>query len=196
MTQSSQDQLVYVVDDDPDFGGSVARMLRRSGYAAEPFLDPRQLLDAYGAAPPSCVVTDIMMGEIDGFAFADKLRGIDPAVAIVFMTAWPTTSNAVDSIRQYGGLDYLEKPIDEKRLLSAVSEGVAWSVRRRAQLARTARLTPREWDVFALVVKGLSTKAIAAELDLSPRTIDDHRTQISLKTGATNLAQLIALAEG
>jgi FixJ family two-component response regulator len=196
MNDPSPNPLVYVVDDDPDFGGSVARMLRRSGFAAEPFISPEQLLGAYGAGPPSCIVTDIMMGEMDGFAFADRLREIDPSVAIIFMTAWPTTANAVDSIRRYGGLDYLEKPIDDQRLLNAVREGVTWNSKRRAQLARTARLTPRERDVFALVVKGLSTKAIAAELELSPRTIDDHRNQISLKTGASNLAQLIALADG
>ena len=196
MTNANALPLIYVVDDDPDFGGSVARMLRRSGFAAEPFISPEQLLGAYADAPASCIVTDVMMGELDGFAFADCLRLIDPAVAIIFMTAWPTTANAVDSIRHFGGLDYLEKPIDDQRLLNAVHEGVGWNAKRRYQLAQTARLTPRERDVFALVVKGLSTKAIASELRLSPRTIDDHRTQISLKTGATNLAQLIALADG
>lgn len=196
MIDPHQKPLIYVVDDDPDFGGSVARMLRRAGFAAEPFVCPAQLLEAYPEAPAACIVTDVMMGELDGFNFADRLREIDPATAIIFMTAWPTTANAVDSIRRYGGLDYLEKPIDDQRLLNAVQEGVAWSAKRRRQLTQTSRLTPRERDVFALVVKGLSTKAIAMELGLSPRTIDDHRTQISIKTGAANLAQLIALADG
>lgn len=196
MNDQTQAGLIYVVDDDPDFGASVARMLRRSGFAAEPFVCPAQLLKAYHEAPAACVVTDVMMGEIDGFEFADRLRALDPAASIIFMTAWPTTANAVDSIRHHGGLDYLEKPVDDRRLLDAVQEGVMWSSKRRRQLGQIARLTSRERDVFALVVRGLSTKAIAKELGLSPRTIDDHRTQISLKTGATNLAELIALAEG
>ncbi len=187
--------LLYVVDDDHDLAASLARLLGRHGYAAEPFGDPQQLLLAYDAAPAACVVTDVMMGELDGFGFADQLRAIDPGTAIIFMTAWPTTANAVDSIRHYGGLDYLEKPIDQDRLLAAVAEGVAWSGRRRTQLARTARLSPRERDVFALLVKGLSSKAIAAELGLSPKTIEDHRAQIAAKTGASGLAQLIAIAD-
>ena len=195
MCEPDEKPLIYVVDDDPDFGASVARMLRRAGFAAEPFICPAQLLEAYAEAPASCIVTDVMMGELDGFNFADRLRAIDPATSLIFMTAWPTTANAVDSIRRHGGLDYLEKPIDDKRLLQAVREGVEWSAKRRSHLARTARLTPRERDVFALVVKGLSTKAIALELGLSPRTIDDYRTQIAVKTGAVNLAQLIALAD-
>jgi FixJ family two-component response regulator len=194
MPDVSTRPIVYVVDDDPDLGASLARLLNRSGYAAEPFGDPAPLLGAYTAAPADCVLTDVMMGEIDGFAFADKLRDIDAATSIIFMTAWPTVSSAVDAVRRYGGLDYLEKPVEELRLLAAVREGVAWSQRRRAQLKRTARLTPREQDVFALLVRGLSSKAIAAELKLSPKTIDDHRAQIAAKTGTSGLAQLIELA--
>lgn len=196
MTDQSTRAVVYIVDDDADLGASLARLLKRAGFAAEPFLDPGELLDAYAAAPADCIVTDVMMGEIDGFAFADRLRAMDRAAAIVFMTAWPTTSSAVDSIRQYGGIDYLEKPVDEVRFVTAVAEGVEWSGKRRARLARTARLTPRERDVFALLVRGLSNKAIAAELNLSPKTVEDHRANISAKTGTNGLAQLISLADG
>jgi FixJ family two-component response regulator len=186
---------IYVVDDDRDLGASVARLLARHGHAAEPFLDPQLLLGVYCAAPAQCVVTDVMMGDMDGFAFADRLRAIDPAVAIIFMTAWPTTANAVDSVRHYGGLDYLEKPIDEDRLLAAVAEGVAWSRRTRAANERTASLTRRERQVFDLLVQGHSNKAVAAALDLSPKTVEAHRAAIVLKTGANGLAQLIALVQ-
>ncbi|WP_336968416.1 response regulator transcription factor [Sphingobium aromaticiconvertens] len=185
---------VYVVDDDRDLGGSVARLLIRNGYAAEPFLDPALLLDVYTQAPAHCVITDVMMGDLDGFGFADQLRVLDTGVAIIFMTAWPTTANAVDSVRHYGGLDYLEKPLDEARLLAAVAEGVAWSLERRHQQSRTAALTPRERQVFDLLVQGYSTKMMAGALTLSPKTIEDHRAAIMAKTGANGLAQLIALA--
>ncbi|WP_010218180.1 response regulator transcription factor [Sphingomonas sp. PAMC 26621] len=186
---------VYVVDDDGDLGASVARLLGRHGHAAEPFLDPALLLEVYAEAPAHCVVTDVMMGDLDGFAFADRLRALDPGVAIIFMTAWPTTANAVDSVRHYGGLDYLEKPLDEDRLLAAVAEGIAWSRRTRAVIERTASLTRRERQVFDLLVQGHSNKAVAAALALSPKTVEDHRAAIVAKTGANGLAQLIALAQ-
>ena len=91
---------VYVVDDDADLGASVARLLGRHGFAAQAFVDPAALLGLYAAAPAQCIVTDVMMGDLDGFAFADRVRAIDPATSIVFMTAWPTTANAVDSVRR------------------------------------------------------------------------------------------------
>lgn len=186
--------LVYVVDDDQDLAASVARLLRRHGLHAEPFDDPVALLDAYSAARAGCVLTDIMMEQIDGFEFSGRLRGLDPSVAIIFMTAWPSTAHAVDSIRVHGGVDYLEKPIDEERLLASVREGLEWSQRSREFTARTGALTPREREVLALVVRGYSTKAIAGELNISARTVDDHRAQISTKTGANSLAKLIALS--
>ena len=190
---SNPDALVYVVDDDQDLAASVARLLRRSGFQAEPFNDPDALLDAYELAPAACVVTDVMMGATDGFQFAERLRAIDPATAIIFMTAWPSTSHAVDAVRRFSGLDYLEKPVNEPRLLAAVSEGVGWSVRRRRAQNLVAGLTPRENDVFRLLVRGYSTKAVARELNISPRTVEDHRSQIIYKTGARTLPELIDL---
>ncbi|GAA0675496.1 hypothetical protein GCM10009102_29710 [Sphingomonas insulae] len=151
------------------------------------------LLSVYSEAPAHCIVTDIMMGDLDGFGFADRVRTIDPAVAIVFMTACPTTANAVDSVRRYGGLDYLEKPLDETRLLAAVDEGVAWSRHQRSINARTAALSIRERQVFDLLVQGHSNKAVADLLGLSPKTVEDHRAAIVAKTGTNGLAQLIAL---
>ncbi|EQB07423.1 response regulator receiver [Sphingobium quisquiliarum P25] len=191
---NAKDPKVYVVDDDADLGATVARLLCRHSFSAQSFLDPVRLLDIYAPAPAACIVTDVMMDDLDGFGFADRVRVMDPAVAIIFMTAWPTTANAVDSVRRHGGIDYLEKPLDEARLLAAVSEGVGWSVRKRQQLARTATLSPREREVFDLLVQGHSNKVVAAMLELSPKTVEDHRASIISKTGANGLAQLIALA--
>ena len=184
---------VYVLDDDADLGASVARLLGRQGHVARPFVAPRALLDGYAAAPAGCIISDVMMGDMDGFAFAEAVRAIDPDVALVFMTAWPTTANAVDSVRRYGGLDYLEKPIDEDRLLAAVAEGLAWSHRRRTVAQRTRTLTLRERQVFDMLVCGHSNKAIAGHLGLSIKTIENHRAAVVAKTGTNGLAQLMAL---
>lgn len=185
--------VVHVVDDDADLSAAIARLLVRNGYDARAFTGPVAMLGHHADAPTHCVVTDIMMGETDGFALAQQLRTRDQAAAIIFMTAWPTTANAVDAIRHYGGLDYLEKPIDEDRLLAAVAEGAAWSARRRMALARIKPLTPRERDVLDHLAQGMSNKMVAAQLGLSPKTIEDHRASIVAKTGIANAAGLIAL---
>ncbi|KQN29317.1 MULTISPECIES: response regulator transcription factor [unclassified Sphingomonas] len=193
IASTAEPATVYVLDDDIDLGASVARLLARHGHAARAFAEPAALLRDYTSGHAACIISDVMMGDMDGFTFADALRDLDPDVALVFMTAWPTTANAVDSVRRYGGLDYLEKPIDEDRLLIAVAEGVAWSNRRRLLSRRTATLTTRERQVFDLLVCGHSNKAIAGALGLSIKTIENHRAAIVTKTGTNGLAQLIAL---
>jgi FixJ family two-component response regulator len=185
--------LVHVVDDDADLGASVARLLGRHGLDASSFQWPEAMLEEARRSPAHCVVTDVMMGEMDGFALAEQLRQSHPATAIIFMTAWPTTANAVDAIRRYGGLDYLEKPIDEDRLIKAVTEGVLWSRRCRVAHARLRALTPREREVLHLLAAGMSNKLIAAKLALSPKTIETHRAAVIAKTGAAGTAGLVAL---
>lgn len=186
---------VYVIDDDSDFAASLTRVLRSAGYAAEPFNNPSALLEAYVLAPADCVVTDVMMGEMDGFAFAEKLREIDGCVRLIFITGWPSTSAAVKAIRQFDAANYLEKPLEEEAFLQAVAEATADGVRRRAVQQRTAVLTAREQQVLSLLVRGYSSKEIARELDISPRTVETHRAQISSKTGARTLAAMVALLE-
>ena len=187
---------VAVLDDDADLGATVARLLTRNGTPARAFTAPEDLIAAVPAQSFGCVVSDIQMGEMDGFAFADALRAKDPAVALVFMTAWPTTAHAVDAVRRHGGLDYLEKPIDEARLLIAVAEGLAWSARQRRISAVAAMLTRREREVLDLLVRGYTNKEMAPVLGISERTVEDHRASVVAKTRTSGLAQLIALSRG
>ncbi|PNU04737.1 response regulator transcription factor [Novosphingobium guangzhouense] len=187
---------VAVLDDDDDLAATVARLLSRNALPASAFSVPHSLLDALPSGDFGCVVSDIQMGEVDGFTFAETLRAADPCVALVFMTAWPTTTHAVDAVRRYGGLDYLEKPIDEARLIAAVREGLDWSGRERRIAAITQSFTRREREVFDLLVRGHSNKEIAERLSISARTVEDHRAAIVTKTRANGLSQLIALSRG
>ena len=187
--------LIYVIDDDPDFAASLTRLLRSAGFAAEPFSDPAALLDTYASEPADCVISDVMMGEMDGFAFSARLHEIDECVRVIFITGWPSTSAAVKAVRHFDVADYLEKPVDEEALLRAVAEATADGMRRRTVQQRTAVLTSREQQVLSLLVRGFSTKEIARELDISPRTVETHRAQITSKTGARTLAAMVALSQ-
>lgn len=193
MAQNSS-AVVAVLDDDRDLAMALARLLTRHGFSAQAYVAPTDLLAALPTSQIACVVSDIQMGEMDGFAFADALRQQKKCISMIFMTAWPTTAHAVDAIRQHGGLDYLEKPIDEDRLIAAVNEGVAWSAREHRVAAATSAFTRRERDVFDLLVRGHSNKEIAERLAISVRTVEDHRAAIVHKSQTNGLAQLIALS--
>jgi len=161
---------VAVLDDDADFAASVARMLGRRGFRAQGHVLPATLLAALSAGNIACVVTDIQMGDADGFAVARHVRRLAPATALVFMT------------------------VDEGRLAEAVRAGIDWSREAHRIAAATASLTPREREVFDLLVRGHSNKEVAARLAISARTVEDHRAAIMTKTRTNGLAELIALS--
>lgn len=151
--------LVYVVDDDADLAGSVVRLMERNGHRAEAFIDPRLLLETYCYERADCVVTDIMMGDFDGFAFARRLKEIDPSSSVISMTAWSRVANAVDTVRTRAGIDYVEKPIDEERLLLSVEAAVETSRMRRKTQSRLSTLSKRELMFSRYLSKGIKIKS-------------------------------------
>lgn len=187
------DAVVYVLDDDADLAASLARLIGRCGYCAKAFDEPPRLEEACADEPPNCVLTDVMMGQFDGFEVAERIRLANPSIAFIFMTAWPKSADAVDAVRSFRGTDYLEKPIDEERLLQSLDRGTEWSRRHRAARERLAKLTSRELEVFRLLCRGLSNKMIAATLGIHPKTIEDHRASVMRKSATNSLAQLIEL---
>lgn len=184
---------VYVIDDDLDLAQSLVRLFRRHGLSAHAFATSRDIPASIEQVDGECFVTDVMLGDENGFDLAPRLALRAPGAAILFMTAWPHTADAVDAIRRHGALDYLEKPIDEERLLASVSEGLAWSRARRRAAQTIERLSAREREVLGMVAEGKSSKAIANALGLSPKTVEDHRAAIRAKTGAHVLEDYVRL---
>lgn len=188
-------RMIYIIDDDPDVTASLALFLEREGYPTSQFNSGASLLRHCERGEGACLISDVRIGEENGFALAQEVRKVDPALSLIFMTGWPCTTDAVDAIKLQDGVDYLEKPLNLERLVAAVEEAVQRTAKRRDQFSRLECLTRREREVFDLLVKGHTTKSVAQALALSPRTIEDYRAQIFLKSRATTLSELFALAE-
>jgi two-component system response regulator FixJ len=185
---------IYVLDDDPDVVSSLAQFLTNEGFSTRQFTSGVELLAAYRSGDASCIISDIRVGKQNGFEVAREIRNGDPAVSLIFMTAWPCTQDAVDAVKLEDGVDYLEKPLDLERLVAAVREAIERTEARRARVAKLECLTRRELEVLDLIAQGHTTKSVAKELGLSPRTIEDHRANIFSKTKASTLAELFVLA--
>ncbi|WP_255409020.1 response regulator transcription factor [Caulobacter sp. X] len=184
------------MDDDLDLAQSLARLFGRHGLEAHAFADRAGLPSVHrGGDGGLCIVTDIMLCDDNGFDVAQSIRAWAPGAAVLFMTAWPHTADAVDAIRRHGGIDYLEKPIDEERLLRSVSEGLTWSRERIRAAQVVEKLSPREREVLRLVADGKSSKAIANDLGLSLKTVEDHRAAIRSKTGVHLLEDYVRLGK-
>jgi two-component system response regulator FixJ len=190
--------MVHVVDDDEAVRDSVRFLLEQEGLPVRTYADARALLAADLPAA-GCVVTDFRMPDIDGLQLQSRLAGQGVRLPVIVMTSHGDIPVAVRALKA-GAVDFLEKPCDGGQLLDAIRQALATNQTSLAAAAaaasaaqKIARLTPREHDVLALLVTGLSNKEIGRELGTSPRTIDVHRARVFHKLETENLPDLLRL---
>ena len=150
---------------------------------------------------PSCVLLDVRIPGLSGPELHHRLRELGSTLPIVFLTGHTDIPIAVKAIKA-GAVDFLLKPVSSDDLVQAVERAVArhevvrgQKVRLQEMLTLVATLTPRERQVFDLVVRGRSNKRIAHELGTSERTIKAHRSRVMEKTQVRSVAELVSLAE-
>ena len=193
---------VFLVDDDPAVRRSLARLLRISGFEVLSFATAQNLLAVLTAdSGPGCVVADLRMPRLSGLDLQAELhrRGLD--LPIVFISGRADVKSSVLAMKG-GAVDFLEKPVDAAMLGNAIRGALERDARRRAERAvraelegRAKSLTPREREVFALVVNGLLNKQVGAELGATEETIKVHRARIMEKMQAGSLAELVRMAD-
>jgi len=200
---------IYVVDDDEPVRDGLAALLSINGFSVLPYDSAEALIAALGAeAPPAraCLLADVRMPGMSGLDLQREARQRWPALPVVVITGHGDIPMAVAALKA-GAADFLEKPFDSDVLLASIAQametmpgdaagaGGARPALDRATLdARMAELTPREREVMALVVEGLSNKMIAHRLSIAVRTVEIHRARVMDKTQAKSLAELVRMA--
>ncbi|WP_407048894.1 response regulator transcription factor [Methyloraptor flagellatus] len=197
---SEIEPIVHIVDDDPDVRDSVNFLVSSLGYRCVTSASAQDFLRALDDQRPCCAVLDVRLPGLSGLELQNELQRRGSAVRVIFITGHGDVPKAVRAMR-HGAIDFLEKPFDDQVLLDRIGEALAESreaiERRRRQgdlERRLSSLTDREREVLAHIVAGRTNKAIAAALDISVKTVENHRHNLMSKAGVTSVAQLIAWA--
>ena len=200
VSATAQGLAVFVVDDDFAVRDSLALLLGLRGFATRCYANGEAFLAAVDTRARGCVLLDYRMPDIDGLAVQSALAARGVALPIVFLTAHGDVATARAALKA-GAFDFVEKPIDDAVLIATIeaafardTQGRAREERRSAFEARLARLTARERDVLELVVLGRHNREIAAQLGISPRTVEVHKARIMDKLQVDRLPELIRLA--
>lgn len=191
---------VHVVDDDASFRTAVGRRLRAAGYQVFTYGTAADLLARLPLAAPGCVILDVRLPGMSGPELQERLVERGANLPIIFLTGHPDIPVSVRTIKA-GAEDFLVKPVAGHQLLEAIERAIASQRSGRAQgeiaalRALFEALTPREREIFHLVVHGKLNKQIAHELDITERTVKAHRQSVMEKFKAHSLLELVFAAE-
>lgn len=194
--------LVHIVDDDVSFRTAIRRRLELAGYEVMTYSSAQELLDQRpDGTRPGCILLDVRMPNLSGPELQQHLGELGSTLPIVFLSARADVRTTVQTIKA-GAEDFLTKPVDSGLLLKAIEAALARNQDLRTQQsaleshrARLDILTPRERQVFELVIRGKPNKQIAHELGATVRTIKAHRQKVTEKMGVKSVAQLVSIAE-
>jgi two-component system response regulator FixJ len=191
---------VFVVDDDPAMQRSLRWLIESVGLRVTTYGTAEQFLAEYDRRRPGCLVLDVRMPGMSGLDLQDELARRDVSIPTIVLTGHAEVAMAVRAVKA-GAVDFLEKPFSHQQLLDRIRQAVELdrqareaSSRRAGVLERVRHLTTREREVMELVVAGKANKEIAAELGLSPKTVEVHRAHVMEKMNVESLAELIRVA--
>jgi FixJ family two-component response regulator len=196
----ARENTVFIVDDDASVRDALSLSLGLHGYPVLVFGDAESLLGAYRPEWRGCLLIDIRMPGMNGLALQRRLLDLGCRIPAIIMTGHGDIDAARDAFRAQA-IDFLEKPIDPQRLMTALEEAFASQAKESESEERLAAfqhllasLTAREREVMDLVVSGRHNRDIAAYLGISARTVEVHKAHLQAKLRVENLPDLVRLS--
>ena len=188
---------VFVVDDDPLILKGLHATLSLAGFQVAKYASAEAFLEDITGEHSGCVIADIRMPGISGIELQEELVRRNKRLAVIIMSGFADVPLAVRAMKA-GALEILQKPFGHDQLVSHVKAALAISQERvthalalDAASRRLGILTEREREILAFIVQGLTSKEIARNLNISPRTVEIHRTHIMTKFEVGNVAELM-----
>jgi FixJ family two-component response regulator len=188
---------IYIIDDDASMRSSLSRMLDSYGYSSEAHESAEDFLEQSIPVSPAAVLLDMRMPTMTGIVLQMKLNSMGRQTPIIFISGESMPHEIVTSMKQ-GAIDFLLKPFNLDDLLKSIGNAIEKDKLVFESLTQSLSvkqkfdsLTPREKEVFVLLVQGLMNKDIAVQLGTTDATIKVHKSRVMNKMKADSLQELV-----
>jgi two-component system response regulator FixJ len=182
----------HVVDDDESIRTLWRWLMESNGIAVRAFASAGEFIESY-RGEPGCLVLDVRLPGMSGLELQDYLRRNGVEIPIVFTSAHGDIPTAVSAMKG-GAVDFIQKPFSYREVLAIIEKAFRRDAEIRAVADRLATLTGRERAVMQRIIEGKPNKLIAADLDISVKTVEYHRAKLMEKTGTSSIAELVVFA--
>ena len=188
--------MVYVVDDSEQVRQSIRLVAHSIQLNAETYHSAQAFLEKFRPDIPSCLVLDVYLPGMNGVELLETMQARNQLIPTIVITAYGEVSNAVRAMKA-GAVDYIQKPFDRQQLVDLILRALIGPGECRLSTPesleaaeRMSKLSDREREIMHLFFGGENTKRIAAQLGISPKTVDYHRWNILKKMNAANMVEL------
>lgn len=196
-----KNSIVYIIDDDAEIRKSLSLQLKSAGYQAESFSSIDKLLETDDYNGAGCILLDVFLGGKTGLELQADIETKFESLPIIYISGHGDIPMSVEALKK-GAINFLQKPIDEEKLFSAIDEAINKSneiIQKYSQLEKfksvVSSLSAREYEIFRYVITGMINKQIALELGIAEHTVKNHRLKITEKLGVKSVAEMVYMAE-
>ena len=183
---------IYIVEDDEALRRTIRRMLESADNCITEFASAEKFLDGYSERPMGCVLLDIRLPGLNGIELLEQIADESPANPIIMISGFGDIPTAVRAMK-VGAVDFLQKPFSKDQLAAVVEKAFGAIETSVSKSAEFDELTPREREVLIAFAQGAPNKIVAAQLGLSPRTVEMHRARMLQKLGASTTAEALEI---
>jgi FixJ family two-component response regulator len=192
---------VHIIDDDPHICRTMGRLLQPYGYVVLSYPCVANFLSQRCSLEPACLVFDLKVPGITGWDVQQILSHGEEYLPIIFVSSHADIETSVQAMKA-GAIDFLIKPLEERKLLSAVQDAIALSEQTltkkdelKKDVAAFLSLTPREREVCIRIAQGLLNKQVGFELGTTEKTVKAQRAHVMQKLRASSLPDIVRLVE-
>ena len=191
---------IFIIDDDASVRRSLTLLLTSYGYDVESFQNAEEFVGVHDYTGAGCIILDIYMEGRTGLELQEEIGLKYKTLLVIYLTGQGSIPMSVQAMKK-GAFNFLQKPVDDQVLLGSVNDALKQShdmIKINQEISRLKslidELTPREFKVFEMVIKGMLNKQIAGNLNIAEHTVKLHRGKITEKLGVKSTAELVRLA--